>query len=90
MNIHYLCFIVSECNELEIDCKPCLPPGHAHTHAQTDGQPENIMPAVPSTKRAKTKKCMLIFYYFLVYEINEIDGTTLAASTTFGSLLTTH
>jgi len=62
-------------------------PPDTHMYSQTDGQPENIMPAVPSTTRAKTKKCMLIFYYFLVYEI---DGTTLAASTTFCSLLTTR
>jgi len=36
MNIHHLCFIVSE-NELEIDCKPdweCLPP-RPDTHTRT-------------------------------------------------------
>jgi len=36
MNIHHLCFIVSE-NELEIDCKPdweCLPPARTRTHTR--------------------------------------------------------
>jgi len=43
--------------ELEVVGKPvgeCLCPGtHAHTHALTDGHPENIMHSVPSTGRAE-------------------------------------
>jgi len=37
--------------KLEVDGKPvgaAAAQAHAPTHAQTDGQPENILPAVPS------------------------------------------